>query len=133
MMQIENFIDTPPLTTDFDIRLIKHRAGRITLRLVARHQVVNIHLGVIGNILDCAARVAGYTTIGNCVLSECEVSIQNQVQTKEFMVSVTIANANQHIATFQCEIQCMVQRLKVLIAESHGTVIKLKTELPIVA
>lgn len=132
MNPIDHIIDTHPLKADFDIRLIKHRMGRITLRLNKHNQAPVIPLGTLGNILDCAARVSGHTQFGECLISECEINIHAPL-TNELIVSIKISDENQHAATFQCDVHGMVQRAKILIAESHGTVIKLKTELPVVA
>ncbi len=133
MNQIESFPDKHPLQKDFDIRLIKHRAGRITLRLAAPNLIANLQLGGLANIFDYATRVAGNAIIGDCFIAECEMGIRTHTASKELIVSTTLTNLNQHLATFQCEIHGISQRSKFLIAEAHGTLVKIKMELSGVA
>jgi hypothetical protein len=122
MIQDESFIDAHPLTKDFDIRCAKYR-GRMTLRLVKRNLNTTIPLAALGNILDCAARLAGNGIFEDCIVSECEISIHTQL-TKELIVSTRIVDSDAYVATFQCEIQGLNQRSRALVAEAHGTLVK---------
>ena len=133
MNQIEDIISAHPLAANFDIRLVKHRAGRITLRLTRRNLIRDIQLSVLSRILDCAASAAGFATIGKCFIAECEINIHTQLEINQFVVSTRISNSSHQIATFECEIHGINQRAKTLIAESHGTLLKTKVEWPIVA
>lgn len=129
MNQMQDIIETHPLHSAFNINLTKHRAGKVTLKLASRTPAADLQLGTLGNIIDCAARLAGYTTFGVAFISECEMSTHAPMGDSELLVSAKLSDVNRQLAAFHCEIHSKVQRAKILIAESHGTLVKSNPEM----
>lgn len=128
MNHMQDIIEAHPLHSVFNINLTKHRAGKVTLKLASRSPVLDMQLGLLGNIVDCAARLAGYAIFGGTFISECEMNTHAKMGDNELLVSATLSDVNREIAAFHCEIHSKVQCTKVLIAESHGTLVKSNPE-----
>lgn len=124
MNHMQDIIEAHPLHSAFNINLTKHRAGKVTLRLASHTPGLDMQLGLLGNIVDCAARLAGYATFGRTFISECEMSTHAPMSDNVLLVSAKLSDVSREIAAFHCEIHSKVQHTKVLIAQSHGTLVK---------
>jgi hypothetical protein len=123
MNQTQKIVDTHLLKTLFCIDLIEQGIGSVTLKLTS-NGIADGQLGTLGCIFDYAARIVGYKTLGQCFISECEISVHNESPVSNLIVSASITATNKQYATYQCEIYSVNQSSNLLLAESQGTIQK---------
>ncbi|MEN0036633.1 MAG: hypothetical protein AAGC78_06180 [Cellvibrio sp.] len=133
MNPIQKIVDSHAIKALFTVKLVEQGDGKITLRFKAREDSIHGHQGVTGLMIDCAARAAGYSSLGQSFLSECETSIQPSPHAREFIAYTNITWADNQCATFYCDIYSLHRTAKTLVAESQGTLSKAKPALARVA
>lgn len=130
MKPVHSIVNNHALTSFFSVNLIEKSEGNITLELSAKNNAAEKNQqGALGCIVDCAARLAGYSALGQCFLSECEINVHTLSRTQDFIVNATIAAANKQHATYCCEIYSVQPLTNLLVAESQGTLLKTKSTL----
>lgn len=123
MNQTQKIVDTHLLKTFFCIDLIEQGIRNVTLKLTS-NGIADGQMGTLGCIFDYATRIVGYKTLGQCSISECEISVHNELPVTNLIVSASITATNKQYATYQCEIYSVNQSSNLLLAESQGTLQK---------
>ncbi len=123
MNQAQKIVDTHLLKTFFSIDLIEQGVGKVTLKLTSKG-IANGQFGVLGCIFDYAAQIAGYKTLEQSFISECEINVHHELQMDNLIVNASIVSANKQYAAYHCEIYSINSSPSLLLAESHGTLHK---------
>ena len=125
MQTVTEIVNNHLLKSFFMVDLLECSAKKVAFGLTPQASIFNKELqGMYGCVFDCAARSAGYASIGQCVLSECEMTVHSSPSSPELIVKARIASAHTLHAIYCSEIYSMRGRRKVLVAESQGTLSK---------
>ena len=120
MNPAQKIVDTHLLKTFFHINLIEQGTGKVTLKLTSKGMAEG-QLAILGCIFDYAARIAGYKTLEQSFISECEINVHHELQVDNLTVNASIVSASKQYATYHCEIYSINPSSNLLLAESQGT------------
>ena len=125
MRTVTEIVNNHLLKSFFRVDVIECSAKKVAFGLTPQASLFNKELqGMYGCVFDCAARSAGYASIGQCILSECEMTVHSSPSSSELIVKARIASAHTLHAIYCSEIYSVKGRRKILVAESQGTLSK---------
>lgn len=119
---VNNFLHNHFVSTLFDVDVIDYSAGKIVLGFHARGPVV---AGSLGCMVDCVARIAAHSSLGNCFVSEYELSSSRQSDASDYVVSLGVEQTSEEDAIYHCEITAKENSVFKSIAVSQGTLSKI--------
>lgn len=120
--RVNSILNSHFVSSLFDVNVIDYSAGKIVLGFHARGPVFT---GALGCIVDCVARIAAHESLGDCFVSEYELSSSNQPVVGDFVASAGIETTSDENAIYHCEITAVENSVYKPIAESQGTLMKI--------
>jgi len=135
---IDTILAGHTVTTFFNVRIMECEEGKAVLGFRLRdefHRHSDIAQSTLGCIVDCVARIAGYGLIGPSFISEHEINYRPwQLSGGELIASAQIQFRSDLCLTYVCDLTYDCELLLTettssrLVAESQGTLAKLKPQ-----
>jgi hypothetical protein len=121
---INNILNTHFVNSLFHVNILNYSAGKIVLSLDSRESHLS-HNGALGCIMDCAARIAGYESVGDCIVFEYELNTFAHSKADKLIARAQLDEENNQHVTYCCEIFSVENDSRISLSESHGTLVKI--------
>ena len=124
---IQDGLATHPAEALFIVSVKNYKRSSMEFNFTVRDKLLNSFCdspGVCNLLIDYAARKAGFEVIGCCFVHELETSTHCRIVAKGFTVKVNIESHNLLDASYSCEVYSRTASDEIVIAESHGTLVK---------
>ena len=120
---IKNIIDSHAVSKLFVVNIVEYSGARVALTLTVDGDKTSLD-GALGCVMDCIARVAGYSAIGNCVVSEYELNSRFHVPLSNLLAQAQIDSATKDFAIYHCSISTADGETPAALAQCSGTLVK---------